>query len=107
MNTQEAGQARPLLLVVGFDGTAPAQRALQAATNMLEHASGRMEVVFVAHMPVSVAFAAQATASVEEGLDTEEHDLETQVERVVGQTGVKWHFQRRNGEIAPELLAAG
>jgi nucleotide-binding universal stress UspA family protein len=107
MSTQETGQARPLLLVVGFDGTEPAQRALQAATRMLEHSPGRMEVVFVAHMPVSVAFAAQASASVAEGLDTEEHDLELQVEEVVGQTGVKWHFQRRNGEIAPELLAAG
>jgi nucleotide-binding universal stress UspA family protein len=107
MSTHEPGQARPLLLVVGFDGTGPAQRALEAATKMLEHAPGRMEVVFVAHMPATVAFAAQATIAVEEGLDTEEHDLETQVERVVAQTGVKWHFQRRNGEIAPQLLAAG
>jgi nucleotide-binding universal stress UspA family protein len=96
-----------LVLVVGYDGTEPAERALLAAAQRLEDAPGRMEVVFVAHVPSSVAFSAQAIASVREGLDDEAQDLAGRVEELVGPSGVKWHFQRRNGEIAPELLAAG
>src|ERR1700728_1711058 len=91
-----------LVLVVGYDGTEPAKRALKAAAERLEDSPGRLEVVFVAHVPTTVAFAPQAAASVQEGLDTEEHQLVAQVEEVLRPTGVKWHFQRRNGEIAPE-----
>jgi nucleotide-binding universal stress UspA family protein len=96
----------PLVLVVGYDGTEPSQRALKAAADALESAPGRIEVVFVAHVPSTVAFSPQAMASVNEGLDTDEHELAAGIEEVLGSTGVKWHFQRRNGEIAPELLAA-
>jgi nucleotide-binding universal stress UspA family protein len=96
-----------LVLVVGYDGTEPAQRALRAAAERLDDAPGRVEVIYVAHVPSAVAFSPQATASVSEGLDDEEQELARQVEDVLQPTGVKWHFQRRNGEIAPELVAAG
>jgi hypothetical protein len=46
-------------------------------------------------------------AAVAEGLDNEEHELAGRIEEALRPTGVKWHFQRRNGEIAPELVAAG
>jgi nucleotide-binding universal stress UspA family protein len=96
-----------LVLVVGYDGTEPAQRALQVAAERLEDAPGRMEVVFVARVPTSVAFSPQAMASTREGLDDEAHELADRVDEVLRPTGVKWHFQRRNGEIAHEFLAAG
>jgi nucleotide-binding universal stress UspA family protein len=96
-----------VVLVVGYDGTDPAKRALQAAVAMAEGSPGRMEVVFVAHMPASVAFSAQAIPAAREGLDQNARDLESQVEATLGSREVKWHFQRRNGEIAAELLTAG
>lgn len=95
-----------LVLVVGYDGTEPAERALQAAAGMLEDSPGRVEVVYVAHVPASAAFSAQALAAVHEGLDSEAHELAGRVEEVLSPAGLKWHFQRRNGEIAAELLAA-
>ncbi len=107
MSTLGTSEKKQLLLVVGYDGTEPARRALQTAAERLEGSPGRMEVVYVAHIPTTVAFSAQAMASVQEGLDDEERDLAKQVEELLRPIGVKWHFQRRNGEVAPELLAAG
>jgi nucleotide-binding universal stress UspA family protein len=97
----------PLVLVVGFDGTEPALRALRSAADVLQQRPGRMDVVFVAHVPSTVALAAQAISAVREGLDTEEGDLAKKADEILGDTDVKWRFQRRNGEIAAELLAAG
>ena len=97
----------PLVLVVGFDGTEPALRALRSAADVLQQRPGRMDVVFVAHVPSTVALAAQAISAVREGLDTEERDLAKMADEILGDTDVKWRFQRRNGEIAAELLAAG
>jgi hypothetical protein len=102
-----ASDKSQLVLVVGYDGTAPALRALKAAAEMLDDGPGRAEVVYVAHVPAAVAFSPQAAASVAEGLDDEEQELVGQAEDVLGSTGVKWHFQRRNGDIAAELVAAG
>jgi nucleotide-binding universal stress UspA family protein len=106
MSTRQTSEQQ-LVLVVGYDGTEPAERALRAAAQRLGDAAGRLEVVYVAHVPASVAFSAQAVAAVNEGLDNEEHDLDRQVEAVLRPSGVKWHFQRRNGDIAAELVAAG
>jgi nucleotide-binding universal stress UspA family protein len=94
------------VLVVGYDGTEPAQRALRSATEMLRDRPGRLEVVFVAHVPSTVAFSPQGLAAVREGMDREESDLTSAVEQALRESDVKWHFQRRNGEIALELLAA-
>jgi nucleotide-binding universal stress UspA family protein len=95
-----------LVLVVGYDGTEPAERALHNALDTLRNRAGRMEVVYVAHMPSSVAFSAQAVVAVQEGLDLEARDLAARVDKILSGTDTKWHFQRRSGEIAAELLAA-
>ncbi len=42
---------RDLYLVVGYDGSPPASRALDAAVSLLEGRTGRIEVVYVAHLP--------------------------------------------------------
>jgi nucleotide-binding universal stress UspA family protein len=95
-----------LVLVVGYDGTDPAKRALDVAADISEDSHARVEVVFVAHMPVSTAFSAQAIPPAREGLDKQAQDLEDQVELTLGPRELKWHFERRNGEIAAQLLAA-
>jgi nucleotide-binding universal stress UspA family protein len=107
MRALKTDQNIHLVLVVGYDGTDPAQRALRSAADMLRDRSGRIEVVFVAHIPSAAAFSAQAIPALREGLDNDERDLAGLVEEELSGTDVKWHFQRRNGEIARELLAAG
>jgi nucleotide-binding universal stress UspA family protein len=106
MRSLETDEGTQLVLVVGYDGTDPAQRALEGAAKGLQGRVGRLEVVFVAHVPSTAAFAPQAVSAIHEGLDHDEHQLFTQVDETMNGTDTKWHFQRRNGEIAPELLAA-
>jgi nucleotide-binding universal stress UspA family protein len=107
MRSSDADARKDVVLVVGYDGTEPAHRALAAAAEMLEDGTGRLEVVYVAHEPSVVAFSPQALASVREGLDAETDQLSQQVDAVLSPLDVKWHFQRRDGEIAVELVAAG
>ena len=43
----------PVVLVVGFDGSEPAKRALDAAAALLRGREGRLEVVYVAQDPAA------------------------------------------------------
>jgi nucleotide-binding universal stress UspA family protein len=105
MSSLKIDEMAQLVLVVGYDGSEPAQRALTGAAELLRDRTGRMEVVYVAHMPGTVAFSPYAVAAVQDGMDTEQQLLATRVDETLAGSGVKWHFQRRNGEIAPSLLA--
>lgn len=107
MKSLQIEEKVPLVVVVGFDGTEPSRRALSSSVDLLHDHPGRLEVVFVAHVPSTVALAAQAIAAVRDGLDIEERDLARMADEILTDTDVKWRFQRRNGEIAAELLAAG
>jgi hypothetical protein len=107
MSTGEGRDEMGPVVVVGYDGTEPALRALHSGADMVRNGKGRLEVVFVAHMPSTVSFSGQGVAAVRDGLDAEERDLAAQVDAVLRPSEVKWNFQRRNGEIARELLAAG
>jgi nucleotide-binding universal stress UspA family protein len=107
MGSLETQERNDLVLVVAYDGTGPAERALLAAADMLADRSGRLEVVYVANEPSTVAFTPQAFASVQEALDAETEQLGRRVDESLRTLDVKWHFQSRHGEIAAELLAAG
>ncbi len=57
--------ARFLHLVVGYDGSPPASRALDAAVRLLQDRTGRIDVVYVAHLSSLAALSADAIAEVE------------------------------------------
>ena len=92
MSSLETGRETQLVLVVAYDGSEPAQRALLGAAEMLRDRDGRMEVVYVAHVPSTVSFSAQAVVAVQEGMDTEEQELTARVDETLAGTGLKWHF---------------
>jgi nucleotide-binding universal stress UspA family protein len=106
MRPLEMGGTDQLVLVVGYDGTDPAHRALLAAADRLRDKAGRIEVVYVAHTPADVGFAPLALAPVLEGFDLAEGELTRRVDETLTPLGTKWHFQRRDGDIATELLSA-
>jgi nucleotide-binding universal stress UspA family protein len=98
--------ATDLRLVVGYDGSPPATRALDAAVNLLRGRTGRIDVVYVAHMPSMASLSADAVTELEEDFDDVEQELRTLVgERLRGQE-VSWDFERRQGLIAEDLIAA-
>jgi nucleotide-binding universal stress UspA family protein len=93
-----------LHVVVGYDGSAPADRGLDAGIALLRGRTGRITVVYVAHMPSAAMLSGDALAEIEEGFDEVEQELRTAVdERLRGQQS--WGFVRRQGTIADELLA--
>jgi nucleotide-binding universal stress UspA family protein len=98
--------ATDLCLIVGYDGSPPASRALGAAVNLLQGRSGRIEVVYVAHMPSMAALSASAVAELETSFDDVEQELRTMAGEQLRGREDRWGFERRQGLIAEELLAA-
>jgi nucleotide-binding universal stress UspA family protein len=93
-------------LVVGFDGSPPATRALDAAARLLAvRPPGRITVVWVAHLASTVELSADAIAIVESDFDEVARELRTAAAERLGDSGLSWDFQRRQGPIAHELIA--
>jgi nucleotide-binding universal stress UspA family protein len=99
--------------VVGFDGSAPALRALDAASRLLNDRPGGMEIVYVAHLPALLAgdVGGRASAGVLQSFDDAARDLAAGVRARLQASHLRgaaqhWHFQRRDGAIADQLIAA-
>jgi nucleotide-binding universal stress UspA family protein len=60
--TADAPLTRDLHLVVGYDGSPPASRALDSAVTLVRGRTGRIEVVYVAHLSSTVMLSADAVA---------------------------------------------
>jgi nucleotide-binding universal stress UspA family protein len=95
-----------LFLVVGYDGSAPAGRALDAAVNLLHGREGRIDVVYVAHIPGIDMMSADAVAEERVIFDDIERDLRASAGEQLRDREDRWQFERREGLIADQLLAA-
>jgi nucleotide-binding universal stress UspA family protein len=98
--------ATDLRLVVGYDGSPPAVRALDAAVNLLQGRVGRIELVYVAHIPSMAALSAAAVSELEESFDDVERELRAMAAEQLDGREDRWRFQRRQGLIAEELIGA-
>jgi nucleotide-binding universal stress UspA family protein len=94
-----------LRLVIGYDGSPPASRALEAAVNLLQGRAGRIDVVYVAHMPSMAALSPGAVSELETGFDDIEQELRTMTAEQLRGRERDWGFERRQGLIAEELIA--
>jgi len=63
------GGSGDLYLVVGYDGSPPAGRALDAAASLLRGRTGRIEVVYVAHLTSIEMMSPGAIAEMEVSFD--------------------------------------
>src|SRR5215469_16879017 len=103
----ETPSVRELHLVVGFDDSRPAARALQAAVRLLSvRPPGRITVLWVAHLSPSVELSADAVGIVEHDFDQVAAELRAMAAERMAGSGVPWDFQWRQGLIAHELIAA-
>jgi nucleotide-binding universal stress UspA family protein len=98
--------ATDLRFLVGYDGSPPASRALDAAINLLQGRPGRIDVVYVAHMPSMAALSSSAVAELETSFDDIEQELRGMAGAQLKGREERWDFERRQGLIAEELLAA-
>jgi nucleotide-binding universal stress UspA family protein len=102
---------RLVYAVVGFDGSASSLRALDTAAWLLNDRPGGMEIVYVAHLPaMAVAgLTGEASTDVRQSFDDAARDLSEQVRARLQASHLRaaaqrWHFQRRNGAIADNLV---
>ena len=99
------GRPNHLLVVVGFDGSRPAYRALDAATQLIRGRAGNIEVVFVAHMPPAAEMTAGAHSETLKGFNEAEHEYAEAVGARLEGVDQRWRFHRRDGVISRELVA--
>ena len=104
---------RALYAVVGFDGSASSLRALDTAARLLNDRPGGMEIVYVAHLPAmaGTGLTGEASDDVLHSFDDNTRDLSEKVRAHLQASHLRgaahrWHFQRRNGAIADNLIAA-
>jgi nucleotide-binding universal stress UspA family protein len=93
-------------LVVGFDGSAPASRALDAAVRLLQGRTGRIDVVYVAQLSSLAMLSPGAIAEIEADFDEIEQELRAAADEQLRASGAAWGFERRQGIVADELIAA-
>jgi nucleotide-binding universal stress UspA family protein len=94
-----------LHLVVGYDGSPPSSRALDASVGLLHGRVGGAEVVYVAHMPGIDMLSPDALVEMRADLDEIERDLRTAADEQLRGREDRWKFERREGQIADELLS--
>jgi nucleotide-binding universal stress UspA family protein len=100
-----APSAGLLYIVVGYDGSAPASRALDAAVRLLQGRPGCIDVVWVAHLSSTVRLSADAMVEMEATFDELEPELRAQAAGQLRGCGTDWKFERCQGLIADKLIA--
>jgi len=93
-------------LVVGYDGSPPATRALDSAVRLLQGRTGRIDVVYVAHLSSLAMLSPGAIVEVEEDFDEIDRQLRVQAAGQLDASGAAWRFERRQGVIVDQLIAA-
>ena len=95
-----------LHLIVGFDGSPAAMRALDTSARLLAvRPPGRITVVWVAHLTSTGRLSADAVEIVEHDFDLVAQELRAAAAERLGDSQVAWDFQWRQGLIAHELIA--
>jgi nucleotide-binding universal stress UspA family protein len=105
MNTVMPSTAS-LYLVVGYDGSAPATRALDAATGLLRGRAGAMEVVYVAHLTTAEMMSADAIAEMEVSFSEIAGELRAQADEQLRGREDRWEFKYGQGMITDVLIKA-
>jgi|SRR5215469_5000598 len=93
-----------LHLVVGYDGSAPAVNALDAAVRLLHGRTGGIEVIYVAHLSSADMMSADAIAEMEASFDDIARDLLAQASEQLRGREERWRFERGEGVISDVLI---
>jgi nucleotide-binding universal stress UspA family protein len=92
-------------LVVGYDGSPPASRALDAAVRLLQGRTGRIDVVYVAQLSSLAMLSPGAIAQLESDFDEIEQQLRAAAAEQLRDCPTAWEFERRQGIVPEELIA--
>jgi nucleotide-binding universal stress UspA family protein len=94
-----------LHIVVGYDGSPPAVRALDGAVRLLQGRTGRINVVYVAHLSSLAMLSPGAIAELESDFDDIDQELRAAAAEQLAGHDEAWEFDRRQGLIPDELIS--
>ena len=95
-----------LVLVVGFEGSDPARRALAAAGRILRDREGWIEVVYVDPTERAEDVSSKPAADVIQSVGSAQVDLHYEVRSVLEADKQSWRLRSTSGEVAEELARA-
>jgi nucleotide-binding universal stress UspA family protein len=95
-----------LYLVVGYDGSAPAVRALDTAINLMRGREGSIEVLYVPQLTTAEMMSAAAVAETELTFDEIAQDLRAQAAEQLRGRDDRWVFARGRGTITDALIGS-
>lgn len=95
-----------LYMIVGYDGSDPAVRALDTAVALLRGREGSIEVLYVAHLTTAEMMSPDAIAEVEESFGEIAQDLRTQATEQLRGKEERWTFGSAQGVITDVLVDA-
>jgi nucleotide-binding universal stress UspA family protein len=105
MNTA-VPSAADLYLLVGYDGSAPATRALDAAVRLLAGRTGSIDVLYVAHPTTGELMSPDALAELQTSFAEIAKELQAQAGEQLRDSDVRWAFEHSLGDIADVLIKA-
>ena len=88
-----------LYLVVGYDGSDPSVRALDAAAALLRGRTGSIDVVYVPHLPSVDMMSPDAVAGMQVTFDEIARDLHAQASKQLRGHEERWRFERSQGMV--------
>lgn len=93
-----------LYLVVGYDGSAPATRALDAAAALLRGREGSIDVLYIAQLTTAEMMSPDAVAEMEVTFDEIARDLHAQASEQLRGREERWRFGRGQGALTDALI---
>ncbi len=98
--------ALPVTLVVGFDNSEPARRALTWAADLLRARPGRMQVVYADHELISSDLSGIARTEMDQARDEKAAGVAAAAAEIAAAAGVPYAFERRQESPADAILSA-
>ena len=102
----DPGAAPPLTLVVGFDDSEPAQRALTWAADLLRTRPGVLHVIYADHALIDSDLTGFGRAEMDQDRDQKAASAAKAAKEIAAAAGVPYTFERRQEPPAEAILHA-
>jgi nucleotide-binding universal stress UspA family protein len=101
----DGGAVRPITLVVGFDDSEPARRALSWGADLLRARPGTLRVIYADHALIDSDLSGLAHAEMEQDRDDKAAGVAEAAAAIAAAAGVPYTFERRQEPPADAILS--
>jgi nucleotide-binding universal stress UspA family protein len=102
----DPGAAKPVTLVVGFDDSEPARRALVWGADLIRTRPGTLHVIYADHVLIDSDLSGFARAEMDETRDEKAASVAEAAAEIAAAAGVPYTFERRQESPADAILHA-